>query len=161
MENDVNSIKFRAVVQKRTKTHQKFNPDFLDKLFDWLLGAKQQWRIQDFPEGGAPTPKSVIIFQLFCRKLHENVKKNLDSRRASLAPPWIRQWSIIFEEMGIVCNWYEISPVIWQGRGYWEARRHMFTLCTEETFIEIIQEVELDHCYNIMTFTAYLEHSLM
>ena len=31
-----------------------------------------QWRIQDFPQGGAPTPKSAIIFQFFCRKLHEN-----------------------------------------------------------------------------------------
>ena len=28
--------------------------------------------IQDFPEGGAPTPKSAIIFQIFCQKLHEN-----------------------------------------------------------------------------------------
>ena len=33
---------------------------------------KNQWRIQDFPEGAAPTPKSAIIFQIFCRKLHEN-----------------------------------------------------------------------------------------
>ena len=31
-----------------------------------------QWRIQDFPQGGAPTPKSAIIFQFFPRKLHEN-----------------------------------------------------------------------------------------
>ena len=31
-----------------------------------------QWRIQDFPQGGAPTAKSAIIFQFFCRKLHEN-----------------------------------------------------------------------------------------
>ena len=27
----------------------------------------QQWRIQDFPEGSAPTPKSVIIFQIFAQ----------------------------------------------------------------------------------------------
>ena len=33
---------------------------------------RKQWRIQDFPEGGAPTPKSAIIFLFFCRKLHEN-----------------------------------------------------------------------------------------
>ena len=32
----------------------------------------QQWRIQDFPQGGAPTPKSAIIFQFYPRKLHEN-----------------------------------------------------------------------------------------
>ena len=31
-----------------------------------------QWRIQDFPQGGAPTPKSAIIFQIFCQKPHEN-----------------------------------------------------------------------------------------
>ena len=30
-----------------------------------------QWRIQDFPEGNATTPKS-YYFQIFCRKLHEN-----------------------------------------------------------------------------------------
>ena len=33
-----------------------------------------QWRIQDFPQGGAPTPKSVIIFQIFaenCMKMKE------------------------------------------------------------------------------------------
>ena len=32
----------------------------------------RQWRIQDFPQGGAPTPKSAIIFQFFGQKLHEN-----------------------------------------------------------------------------------------
>ena len=31
-----------------------------------------QWQIQDCPQGGAPTPKSAIIFQFFPRKLHEN-----------------------------------------------------------------------------------------
>ena len=33
-----------------------------------------QWRIQDFPRGGAPTPKNAIIFQLFaenCMKMNE------------------------------------------------------------------------------------------
>ena len=33
-----------------------------------------QWRIQDFPQGGAPTPKSAIIFQFFaenCMKMKE------------------------------------------------------------------------------------------
>ena len=48
----------------------------------------QQWRIQDFPRGGgAPTPKSAIIFQFFCRKLHEN-----ERIWTPLAPPpWILQ----------------------------------------------------------------------
>ena len=31
-----------------------------------------QWWIQDFPEGGGSTPKSVVIFQFFWQKLHEN-----------------------------------------------------------------------------------------
>ena len=33
-----------------------------------------QWRIQDFPQGGAPTPKIAIIFQNFaknCMKMKE------------------------------------------------------------------------------------------
>ena len=33
-----------------------------------------QWRIQDFPQGGAPTAKSAIIFQIFaenCMKMKE------------------------------------------------------------------------------------------
>ena len=33
---------------------------------------RMQWRIQDFPEEGAPTPKSAIILPFFCQKLHEN-----------------------------------------------------------------------------------------
>ena len=35
---------------------------------------REQWRIQDFPQGGAPTPKSAIIFQIFaenCMKMKE------------------------------------------------------------------------------------------
>ena len=33
-----------------------------------------QWRIQDFPQGGAPTPKIAIIFHIFaenCMKMKE------------------------------------------------------------------------------------------
>ena len=45
-----------------------------------------QWRIQDFPQEGAPTPKSAIIFQFFYRRLHEN-ERILDRGGASLAPP--------------------------------------------------------------------------
>ena len=36
------------------------------------LWTNKQWRIQDFLQGGAQTPKSAIIFQIFRRKLHEN-----------------------------------------------------------------------------------------
>ena len=42
----------------------------------WRANANShsQWRIQDFPQGGAPTPKSAIIFQIFaenCMKMKE------------------------------------------------------------------------------------------
>ena len=48
-------------------------------------GEPSKWRIQDFPEGGAPTPNSAIIFQSFSRKLHEN--ERIWTRGASLVPP--------------------------------------------------------------------------
>ena len=47
-----------------------------------------QWRIQDFPQGGAPTTKSAIIFQIFaenCMKMKEFGPPG--GGRASLAPP--------------------------------------------------------------------------
>ena len=53
-----------------------------------------QWRIQDFPQGGAPTSKIAIIFQIFaenCMKMKEFGPRG--GGGASLAPPlWIRQW---------------------------------------------------------------------
>ena len=45
-----------------------------------------QWRIQDFPKGVAPNPKSAIIFQIFaenCMKMKEFGPLG----DASLAPP--------------------------------------------------------------------------
>ena len=42
-------------------------------IFDKKIALKQ-WRIQDFPRGGAPTPKNAVIFQLFaenCMKMKE------------------------------------------------------------------------------------------
>ena len=52
-----------------------------------------QWRIQDFPQGGAPTPKSAIIFQFFaenCMKMKEFGPPG-GGARVPGAPPWIRQ----------------------------------------------------------------------
>ena len=47
-----------------------------------------QWRIQDFPQGGAPTPKSAIIFQFYFRKLHENERiRTPRGARVPGAPP--------------------------------------------------------------------------
>ena len=68
----------------------------------------RQWRIQDFPQGGAPTPKSAIIFQFFaknCMKMKEFGPPGGGARpwRPPLDPPmgvpasgvgksWIRHW---------------------------------------------------------------------
>ena len=51
---------------------------------------KLQWRIQDFPQGGAPTPKFAIIFQIFaesCMKIYENERIFTRGGHASLVPP--------------------------------------------------------------------------
>ena len=48
-----------------------------------------QWRIQDFPQGGAPTSKIAIIFQIFaenCMKMKEFGPPG-GGGGASLAPP--------------------------------------------------------------------------
>ena len=42
-----------------------------------------QWRIQDFPQGGAPTPKIAIIFQIFaknCMKMKEFGPPGVEAR---------------------------------------------------------------------------------
>ena len=62
-----------------------------------------QWRIQDFPQGGAPTPKIAIIFQNFAKTAWK--WKNLDPRggaRVPGAPPWIRQWQCQYSRQNIL-----------------------------------------------------------
>ena len=46
-----------------------------------------QWRIQDFPQGSAPTPKSAISFQFVPRKLYEMKEFEPGGGHASLASP--------------------------------------------------------------------------
>ena len=44
----------------------------LTRLAKMVDNIYLQWRIQDFPQGGAQTPKNVIIFQFFaenCMKM--------------------------------------------------------------------------------------------
>ena len=56
------------------KQKQSFQRNIFDTSF-WNIQkiyVALQWRIQDFPQGGEPTPKSAIIFQFFPQKLHEN-----------------------------------------------------------------------------------------
>ena len=50
-----------------------------------------QWRIQDFPQGGAPTPKIAIIFQIFAENCMKMKEFGPPGGHASLVPPWIRQ----------------------------------------------------------------------
>ena len=59
-----------------------------------------QWRIRDFPQGGAPTPKNAIIFHFFaenCMKMKEFGPPG--GARVPGAPPWIRQWLCIRKEL--------------------------------------------------------------
>ena len=50
-------------------------------------GCYDQWRIQDFPQGGAPTPKIAIIFQFFAENCMKMKEFGPPGGRASLAPP--------------------------------------------------------------------------
>ena len=62
-----------------------------EKVIFTLFQDTYQWRIQDFPDGGAPTPEGgapTYYLTNFSQKLHEN-EENLTQRggRASLRPP--------------------------------------------------------------------------
>ena len=46
-----------------------------------------QWRIQDFPEGGAPTDKSAIILQFFAENCMKMKEFGFGGGRTSMAPP--------------------------------------------------------------------------
>ena len=52
-----------------------------------LFRLEQQWRIQDFPQGGAPTPKIAIIFHIFTENCMKMKEFGPQGGRASLAPP--------------------------------------------------------------------------
>ena len=49
-----------------------------------LVEFIKQWRIQDFPQGGAPTPKIAIIFHIFA----ENCMKMKEFGPPGGAHPW-------------------------------------------------------------------------
>ena len=69
---------------------------YIKHAADWKSADRSQWRIQDFPQGGAPTPKIAIIFSKFCWKLHENERIwTPRGGRVPGAPPWIRQWKCL------------------------------------------------------------------
>ena len=53
------------------------------------LNYWSQWRIQDFPEEGAPTPQGAPTYEFakFSQKLHEIERIWTRGGRVSLAPP--------------------------------------------------------------------------
>ena len=59
MEHNVGKITWVSyVIIFEKKKLQSFN-------LTQLKSTPDQWQIQDFPQGGAPTPKIAIIFQIF------------------------------------------------------------------------------------------------
>ena len=56
-----------------------------------MVAIKIQWRIQDFPQGGAPTPKIAIIFQMFAENCMKMKEFGPGGGRVPGASPWIRQ----------------------------------------------------------------------
>ena len=89
---EVSCCKFSSTVL--TKLHDLFmnkSSNFAVEPISWYFLIALQWRIKDFPEEGALTPKEgVPTYYLanFSRKLHENEEiLGQRGRRASLAPP--------------------------------------------------------------------------
>ena len=72
-------------------------------IYDYVCAS--QWRIQDFPQGGAPTPKIATIFQFFaenCMKMKEFGPPG-GGARVPGAPPWIRQCFMLKSSKFTVC----------------------------------------------------------
>ena len=61
-----------------------------------------QWRIQDFPEMGAPNPKLVSFCNSFCRKLFKKCKYVNPAGGCALGASWIREY-------------FHISQIGWDG----------------------------------------------
>ena len=81
---------YRTYTGKNNSLHRISQFEQHNMFLFLTITEYNQWRIQNFPYGGTPTPGFVtkpIIWKDFCRKLHENEKK-LDGvgGRASLVP---------------------------------------------------------------------------
>ena len=65
------------------------NRCFFANLTILNCGAKpvSQWRIQDFPQWGAPTPKIAIIFHIFAENCMKMKEFGPQGGRVSLVPP--------------------------------------------------------------------------
>ena len=57
---------------------------------------QRQWRIQNFPQGGAPTPKITIIFQIFAENCMKMKEFGPPRGHASLVPPLDLPMNVVF-----------------------------------------------------------------
>ena len=88
-----------------------------------------------FSRGGAPTPKSAIIFQFFCRKLREN--ERIWTPGGPWRPPWIRQWqrckfclSVVWVSQSIVCNqWFPTFCSVLRYQNYVSLQKILLSNC--------------------------------
>ena len=73
------------------------------------MNTVNQWRIQDFPQGGAPTPKIAIIFHIFaenCMKMKEFGPPG--GARVPGAP--LGSANAVCDKVGVICKvWQPIS----------------------------------------------------
>ena len=116
-----------------------------------------QWRIQDFPEGGAPTPEGgapTYYLANFSRKLHEN-KEILGPRggRASLAPPPRSANGFSYFTQ---CTHLLLLTTTCQGFSYFTQCTHLLLLTTCQGFSYFTQcthLLSLTTCQGLSSFT--------
>ena len=59
----------------------------LNNIGKILVYIHSQWRIQDFPQGGVPTPNIAIIFRIFAENCMKMKEFGPQGGCASLVPP--------------------------------------------------------------------------
>ena len=101
----LHNILRNILLRKRTGVWQVTPSNSWRTLNVW----QRQWRIQDFPQGGALTPKIAIIFQIFaknCMKMKELGPPGGRPWRPPLDPPMkgIKQPPPLDPPMGSVCT---------------------------------------------------------
>ena len=119
-------VKYRFTTGQRNNRHT------------YTTRETDRWRIQDFPEGGAPTPKSVIIFQFFaenCMKM-----KEFGPPGGRPWPPWIRHCRQRHRQTDKI---HEISTVLYPRkrchcRLFYLTCFDWFTICI---FLSVLQKI--------------------
>ena len=91
-------------------------PLWTDRMTDTIKN-NHQWRIQDFPQAGAPTPKSANNFQFFakkCMKMKEFGPPGGGGARPwrpPLDPPMITFPQLLWRVATVCCTWIDWFPV--------------------------------------------------